>query len=395
MILYSAVGKFAADARSRRAGVATYSKCLEEYDASNSSQLTINNLQMEFIRGEGMGGGVGGMVYSIKKDENGNPEIICSHANHRGDVIARSDTSGSLTSFALYEAYGTRPYEWGSDPDRQKANTKEEETDLGLLNEGMRYRDLETGVFLTRDPIGYKDGPNVYCYVHCNPITSFDPLGLSFWSNVWKGDFDSAETTWGGIGGQVGVGLIPVVGQIADARDTVANVKNVWENPKSKGAWAGLGGAAIAWVPGVGVALKGLFKVGKKVAIEGGQKLIKEGGQQLIKEGSQQAGKEMTQAAAKTANEAAEIVSEEMGVVYRRVDRTGTLAPYGGQAKSEKRFFERISEHQKKYPDADFEFEIVGRAKPGLDLDILEHNTIQGRGGRKRGQPVICSVLFC
>jgi RHS repeat-associated protein len=88
-----------------------------------------------------------------------------------------------LTSFALYEAYGTRPYEWSDgvtgDPDRQKANTKEEESDLNLLNEGMRFRDLETGVFLTRDPIGYGDGPNVYCYVHCNPITSFDAFGLN------------------------------------------------------------------------------------------------------------------------------------------------------------------------------------------------------------------------
>ena len=40
------------------------------------------------------------------------------------------------------------------------------------------FRDLETGTFLTRDPIGYADGPNVYCYVHCNPIICFDPLGL-------------------------------------------------------------------------------------------------------------------------------------------------------------------------------------------------------------------------
>jgi len=105
----------------------------------------------EFIRGEGMGGGVGGMVYSIKDGGTANETIICSHANHRGDIIARSDSTGSLTSFALYEAYGTRPYQWGADPDRQKANTKEEESDLGLLNEGMRYRDLETGTFLTRD----------------------------------------------------------------------------------------------------------------------------------------------------------------------------------------------------------------------------------------------------
>jgi RHS repeat-associated protein len=166
---------------------------IQEYEPvvpmSPSGGLQTSDLRTEFVRGEGMGGGVGGMVYSIKRDltpntQNLTPTIICSHANHRGDVIARSDETGSLTSFALYEAYGTRPYEWEAagtlgDPDRQKANTKEEETDLNLLNEGMRYRDLETGVFLSRDPIGYGDGPNMYCYVHCNPITKFDPLGLS------------------------------------------------------------------------------------------------------------------------------------------------------------------------------------------------------------------------
>jgi RHS repeat-associated protein len=165
---------------------------IQEYEPvvpmSPSGGLQTSDLRTEFVRGEGMGGGVGGMVYSIKRDltpntQNLTPTIICSHANHRGDVIARSDETGSLTSFALYEAYGTRPYEWPvggtGDPDRQKANTKEEESDLGLLNEGFRYRDLETGTFLTRDPIGYADGPNVYCYVHCNPITKFDALGLS------------------------------------------------------------------------------------------------------------------------------------------------------------------------------------------------------------------------
>ncbi|MBC8205828.1 MAG: hypothetical protein H8E68_01595 [Kiritimatiellaeota bacterium] len=158
---------------------------VQEYNSSPQ----LSSLTTEFIRGEGMGGGVGGMVYSLKHPDpsapNQEPSIICSHANHRGDVIARSDMNGALTSFALYEAYGTRPYEWpedgSGDPDRQKANTKEEETDLGLLNEGMRYRDLDTGTFMTRDPIGYKDGPNIYCYVHCNPITKFDALGL--WSS--------------------------------------------------------------------------------------------------------------------------------------------------------------------------------------------------------------------
>lgn len=40
------------------------------------------------------------------------------------------------------------------------------------------YRDLETGTFLTRDPAGFKDGPNQYCYVHCNPVNKIDPHGL-------------------------------------------------------------------------------------------------------------------------------------------------------------------------------------------------------------------------
>ena len=42
----------------------------------------------------------------------------------------------------------------------------------------MRYRDLETGTFLTRDPLGFVDGPNVYTYVNQNPWTKFDPHGL-------------------------------------------------------------------------------------------------------------------------------------------------------------------------------------------------------------------------
>ena len=40
-------------------------------------------------------------------------------------------------------------------------------------------RDLETGTFLTRDPAGMVDGPNLYSYVRQNPWTHFDPEGLA------------------------------------------------------------------------------------------------------------------------------------------------------------------------------------------------------------------------
>jgi len=56
------------------------------------------------------------------------------------------------------------------------------------------YRDLETGVFLTRDPADFVDGPNVYTYVRQNPWTHFDPLGLKSESETyWRGQ--SAQAT--------------------------------------------------------------------------------------------------------------------------------------------------------------------------------------------------------
>lgn len=47
-----------------------------------------------------------------------------------------------------------------------------------LLSCSWAYRDLETGTFITRDPLGFVDGPNLYTYVVQNPWSKFDPTGL-------------------------------------------------------------------------------------------------------------------------------------------------------------------------------------------------------------------------
>ena len=127
----------------------------------------------ELIRGNELGGGTGGLLYSVIGG-------VATHNayNSRGDVVNQSNASGVVTYEAQYEAFGTRKQESGSAVGRQKANTKDEDP-TGLLNEGFRYRDLETGIFLTRDPMGFVDGPNVYTYVVQNPWTSFDPEGLA------------------------------------------------------------------------------------------------------------------------------------------------------------------------------------------------------------------------
>lgn len=134
---------------------------------SNPATPTVENQ-----RADGMGGGVGGMLYSIRSGQT-----KFSLSNGRGDVVAQSDSTGAFTWTASYEAFGKRTKETGINLDRQRANTKEEDP-TGLLNEGFRYRDLETGVWLSRDPAGFVDGPNLYAYVLQNPWTSFDPDGL-------------------------------------------------------------------------------------------------------------------------------------------------------------------------------------------------------------------------
>jgi len=101
-----------------------------------------------------------------------------THYDGRGDVTAKTDGTGAVTYQASYRAFGTRSVEGGDTQDRQKANTKEEDPS-GLLCEGMRYRDLNTGTFTTADPAGFVDGPNLYAYVRQNPWTHFDPEGLT------------------------------------------------------------------------------------------------------------------------------------------------------------------------------------------------------------------------
>jgi RHS repeat-associated protein len=134
---------------------------------------------VEYIRGSDYGGGVGGVLYTLR---SGNPSY--THYNNRGDVVAKTSSAGSLTYQAAYEAFGARTAEFGATPDRQKANTKDQDP-TGLLNEGFRYRDLETGAFITRDPLGFIDGPNMYAYTVCNPWSKFDPEGLEAVMTNW------------------------------------------------------------------------------------------------------------------------------------------------------------------------------------------------------------------
>lgn len=189
-------------------------------------------LQSEIIRGSDWGGGTGGVLYSIRQGQRS-----YNGYNSRGDVVSTTDDSGAATWQGAYEAFGTRTAEQGANNDRQRANTKDEDP-TGLLNEGFRYRDPETGVFISRDPAGFVDGPNDYTYVRQNPWSFFDPEGLSLQP---LGDWLAAKfgappapvcfmaKHSGKVTGTVhaingAVSFVPALGKLADGLDAAISV---------------------------------------------------------------------------------------------------------------------------------------------------------------------------
>ena len=99
----------------------------------------------------------------------------------QGNVAQRLDASANVLGVYAFDAYGLRtatdtttdPYAgfeggWGYYADA--------ETGLSLL--GHRYYDTGTGRFVTRDPIGYDGGINLYRYTQNNPVNRSDPSGL-------------------------------------------------------------------------------------------------------------------------------------------------------------------------------------------------------------------------
>lgn len=84
---------------------------LAEYE--NTAGAMPSTPTVEYTRGPDMGGGVGGMLYSIRGREAGPSASVIKYSlsNGRGDIVAQSDSSAALTWTASYEAYGRRTAE--------------------------------------------------------------------------------------------------------------------------------------------------------------------------------------------------------------------------------------------------------------------------------------------
>ncbi len=172
---------------------------------------TMRNGKIEELRilGEGKGAEIGAAVFI----EVGTQQYIPIH-DHTGSLVVLLTLEGKPYATYRYTAFGESihspfSFPWGF-------ASKRYDPESGLIYFGKRYYAPSLGRWITPDPQGFQDGPNLYAYVHNNPLHYFDPYGLlaksfaetrnfaDFCGWLWYRAFSTIE--W------IGHNLIPVPG---------------------------------------------------------------------------------------------------------------------------------------------------------------------------------------
>jgi len=153
-----------------------------EYDGSG-------NLVARYIHGSGL---------ISQVDGNGNQYYY--HFNPIGHTTEITDENGNVVNLYRYSPFGKYLEKRESIP-----NPFTFVGEFGVMDDGnglnymrMRYYSPEIGRFLSEDPLGMINGPNLNAYVGNNPIIKLDPFGLYEAHGFWYYFFRprTGSVTW-------------------------------------------------------------------------------------------------------------------------------------------------------------------------------------------------------
>ncbi|MYY08029.1 sugar-binding protein [Streptomyces sp. SID4919] len=101
------------------------------------------------------------------------------HTGHSGSVAVELDADGEVVSYEEYHPYGTTAvafWRGGAPPKRYRYSGKERDA-TGLYYYGDRYYAPWLCRWISPDPGGVADGPDLYVFVQGNPVSFKDPDG--------------------------------------------------------------------------------------------------------------------------------------------------------------------------------------------------------------------------
>ncbi|WP_240746429.1 RHS repeat-associated core domain-containing protein [Trichloromonas acetexigens] len=99
------------------------------------------------------------------------------HADGLGSIVALTDAAGQIVQRITYDAFGLPTATDPSFANSYAFTAREWDKELGLYYYRARYYDPMEGRFVSKDPIGFAGGINVYAYVENNPVNLVDPDG--------------------------------------------------------------------------------------------------------------------------------------------------------------------------------------------------------------------------
>jgi RHS repeat-associated protein len=118
-----------------------------------------------------------GIDRPLALEQNG--KVYYYHADGLGSIVALTDSRQKVVESYEYDSFGymKRHGELSDQPFTFTGRERDDET--GLYYYRARYYDPQIGRFISKDPIGFKGGLNLYAYVGNNPVREIDPYGLA------------------------------------------------------------------------------------------------------------------------------------------------------------------------------------------------------------------------
>jgi|GEM_PF-1998466 len=156
------------------------------YDGSNAiiERNSSRSTNRSYVRNPAAGGGISGI---IKRTAPGASDMYF-HYDAQGSVTETSNPSATKINSYVYDSFGNVVKSTGTTPNNRQFLTKEQDK-TGLVYFGKRYYNPRIGRFITPDPSGMVDGPNIYVYCSNDPINFVDLWGLCeepAWKAIWR-----------------------------------------------------------------------------------------------------------------------------------------------------------------------------------------------------------------